>query len=75
MLQVLALLDYPDMLSEENLPHTSHMFPSDAIERARTYLKHIASTGAYTHPKGTQYALCFFALEQDRAPRMWTEMY
>ncbi|BGO95134.1 hypothetical protein NBRC10512_006418 [Rhodotorula toruloides] len=47
--QVSALTEYPDLLDH---PSTSSIFPSDAIERARSLLKEIGSVGAYSHSMG-----------------------
>ncbi|ODQ56014.1 PLP-dependent transferase [Saitoella complicata NRRL Y-17804] len=50
--QVIALTECPDLLSEENLPVTKKLFPSDAIERAQVLLKEIGSVGAYSASQG-----------------------
>jgi len=50
--QVMALLDYPDLLSEQHIAKTEAIFPADAIARAREYLKGMAGLGAYSHSKG-----------------------
>ncbi|BGP51214.1 alanine transaminase [Rhodotorula kratochvilovae] len=47
--QISALTEYPDLLEH---PATSQIFPSDAIERARSILQEIGSTGAYSHSMG-----------------------
>lgn len=47
--QVSALTEYPDLLDH---PSTASIFPSDAIERARSLLKEIGSVGAYSHSMG-----------------------
>lgn len=52
LFQVTSLTEYPDLLSEENLPTTSKLFPKDAIARAEQILKEIGSTGAYSHSQG-----------------------
>lgn len=51
--QVLALLQYPDMLKDTEA--CSRLFKQDAIERATTLLKEIGSVGAYSHSKGVPY--------------------
>lgn len=48
--QVLALLDCPSLLESDQV---GKLFPSDAIDRATTLLKHIpGGTGAYSASKG-----------------------
>ncbi|KAI8927866.1 pyridoxal phosphate-dependent transferase [Entophlyctis helioformis] len=51
--QVSALVEYPDLMSEKNLPVTSAIFPVDAIQRAKELLKAMGgSSGAYSHSQG-----------------------
>ncbi|KAG0320009.1 hypothetical protein BGZ99_004723 [Dissophora globulifera] len=50
--QVASLVEYPDLLSDENAELTSKLYPSDAIARAKLLLKHIGSIGAYSHSQG-----------------------
>ncbi len=51
--QVLALMDYPDLMKSENMETTLKLFPTDAIDRAKQYLAGMGgSTGAYSHSKG-----------------------
>ncbi|KAL2912799.1 alanine transaminase [Polyrhizophydium stewartii] len=51
--QVSALTEYPDLMKPENLPMTSKIFPSDAIQRAKELLVAMSgSSGAYTHSQG-----------------------
>lgn len=50
--QVLALIEYPDLLKNENV---SKIFPQDAIDRANEILVHLSSVGAYSHSKGVKY--------------------
>ncbi|KAG0209373.1 hypothetical protein BGX28_010361 [Mortierella sp. GBA30] len=50
--QVASLVEYPDLLKDENAELTSKLYPSDAIARARLLLKHIGSIGAYSHSQG-----------------------
>jgi aspartate/methionine/tyrosine aminotransferase len=49
--QVLALLQLPDDMGI-NHPNAHHLFPSDAVERARSMKAAIGSVGAYSHSKG-----------------------
>jgi aspartate/methionine/tyrosine aminotransferase len=49
--QVLALLQLPDDMGI-NHPNAHQLFPSDAIERARSMKAAIGSVGAYSHSKG-----------------------
>ncbi|KAF9943294.1 hypothetical protein BGZ75_007234 [Mortierella antarctica] len=50
--QVASLVEYPDLLKDENAELTSKLYPSDAIARAKLLLKHIGSVGAYSHSQG-----------------------
>ncbi|KAG0055065.1 hypothetical protein BGZ83_009701 [Gryganskiella cystojenkinii] len=50
--QVASLVEYPDLLKEENAELTSKLYPSDAIARAKLLLKNIGSVGAYSHSQG-----------------------
>lgn len=51
--QVLALIQYPDLLSN---PQAQSLFPADALERAREYLRYIpGGSGAYSHSKGALF--------------------
>ncbi|KAK7207197.1 pyridoxal phosphate-dependent transferase [Myxozyma melibiosi] len=50
--QVLALVQYPDLLKSE---HAAQIFPADARKRAQTLLDHIGSVGAYSHSQGVPY--------------------
>ncbi|KAI8800858.1 pyridoxal phosphate-dependent transferase [Cladochytrium replicatum] len=47
--QVSALVEYPDLMTN---PHAAHIFPQDAIARARKLLSEIGSVGAYSHSQG-----------------------
>ncbi|BGP19593.1 hypothetical protein JCM10213_009314 [Rhodosporidiobolus nylandii] len=47
--QISALTEYPELLDH---PASSQIFPRDAIERARTLIEEIGSTGAYSHSMG-----------------------
>src|SRR5271156_4769824 len=48
-------MEYPDLLSEDKIPITRQLFPSDAIERAQLLKKHIKSVGAYSVSQGIQH--------------------
>ncbi|KAJ1504493.1 hypothetical protein HMI55_001984 [Coelomomyces lativittatus] len=50
--QLSSLLEYPTLLESENEALVSKLFPSDAIQRAKTLLSEIKSVGAYTHSQG-----------------------
>ncbi|KAJ1653277.1 alanine transaminase [Dispira simplex] len=51
--QVIALTEYPDLLSEENLPLTQKLFPDDVIQRARVIIQGVGGAiGAYSHSQG-----------------------
>ncbi|KAJ1327105.1 hypothetical protein BSLG_010452 [Batrachochytrium salamandrivorans] len=51
--QVSALVEYPDLMSDKNMPLTSKMFASDAVLRAKELLTAMGgSSGAYTHSQG-----------------------
>ncbi|KAI7820682.1 pyridoxal phosphate-dependent transferase [Gamsiella multidivaricata] len=50
--QVASLVEYPDLLKDENAELTSKLYASDAIARAKLLLKHIGSVGAYSHSQG-----------------------
>lgn len=50
--QVLALIEYPDMLQNENI---GKLFPQDAIHRANEIMSNLTSVGAYSHSKGVEY--------------------
>jgi len=53
--QVLALVDLPDEVGVDH-PQAVHMFPADAIRRAREIKKGLGGhgTGAYSHSKGVK---------------------
>lgn len=50
--QVLALIEYPDLLKNENV---TQIFPHDAIDRANEIMENLVSVGAYSHSKGVLY--------------------
>ncbi|KAI9357230.1 pyridoxal phosphate-dependent transferase [Zopfochytrium polystomum] len=69
--QVAALVDYPDLLEEENLATTKKLFAGDAIARAKSYLKAVGSTGAYSHSQGVpivRQEVAKFILDRDGFP-------
>ena len=53
--QVFSLLDYPDLLKEENRKAVASIYPEDAIARASSMIKQIGSTGAYSHSMGIPF--------------------
>ncbi|GJJ69612.1 alanine transaminase [Entomortierella parvispora] len=50
--QVASLVEYPELLKDENAEAAARLFPSDAIARAKLLLKNIGSVGAYSHSQG-----------------------
>ncbi|KAG0369891.1 hypothetical protein BGZ54_008543 [Gamsiella multidivaricata] len=50
--QVASLVEYPELLKEENAEIVSRLYPSDAVARAKLLLKHVGSVGAYSHSQG-----------------------
>jgi len=51
--QVTALIEYPDLMDDEHIEFTKHIFPEDTIERAKALLESMGgSSGAYSHSKG-----------------------
>lgn len=50
--QVLALIEYPDLLDSE---YATKIFPHDAIDRAKEIMSNLVSVGAYSHSKGVLY--------------------
>lgn len=66
--QVTALLEYPALMDN---PAAAKLFPSDAIERAKTLLADIGSLGAYSHSKGASIvrkSVAKFIEERDGYP-------
>lgn len=49
--QVLALVEYPDLLQDSS---AANIFPADARDRARRYLQEVRSVGAYSHSQGVE---------------------
>ncbi|KAF9194982.1 hypothetical protein BGZ51_005946 [Haplosporangium sp. Z 767] len=69
--QVASLVEYPDLLKDENAGLTSQLYPSDAIARAKLLLKHIGSVGAYSHSQGIPHIrenVASFISERDGYP-------
>ena len=50
--QVLALIEYPDLLQNEL---ATKIFPHDVIDRATKIMSNLSSVGAYSHSKGVKY--------------------
>lgn len=50
--QVLALLQYPQMLETLDVHTINKLFPKDVVTRATTLLDSIGSLGAYSHSQG-----------------------
>ncbi|KAG0677134.1 hypothetical protein C6P40_000981 [Pichia californica] len=50
--QVLALIEYPDLLKND---YVNKIFPHDAIDRANEIMENLVSVGAYSHSKGVLY--------------------
>ncbi|KAF9202167.1 hypothetical protein BGZ49_007639 [Haplosporangium sp. Z 27] len=50
--QVASLVEYPDLLKDENAEVVSKIYPSDAIARAKLLVKNVGSVGAYSHSQG-----------------------
>ncbi|KAF9963536.1 hypothetical protein BGZ70_007347 [Mortierella alpina] len=50
--QVASLVEYPELLKDENAEAALRLFPSDAIARAKLLLHNIGSVGAYSHSQG-----------------------
>ncbi|KAF8940952.1 pyridoxal phosphate-dependent transferase [Dissophora ornata] len=76
--QVASLVEYPDLLNDENAELTSKLYPSDAIARAKLLLKHIGSVGAYSHSQGIPYIredVANFISERDGYPADPSKIY
>jgi alanine transaminase len=51
--QVSSLIEYPDLMKDENIKITSQIYPKDTIERAKELLASMGgSVGAYSHSQG-----------------------
>ena len=46
------MVEYPELLKDENAEAAARLFPSDAIARAKLLLTNIGSVGAYSHSQG-----------------------
>jgi len=70
--QVMALVEYPDLLAPENRDWLTQKFPIDVIERAESYIKSgLTSAGAYTHSQGLPFVrenVAQFISERDGFP-------
>ncbi|KAF8938632.1 hypothetical protein BGZ58_000445 [Dissophora ornata] len=69
--QVASLVEYPEMLKDENAEAAAKFFPSDAIARAKLLLKNIGSVGAYSHSQGIPHireSVAKFISERDGHP-------
>lgn len=73
--QVLALIEYPDLLDNE---HIDKIFPVDAIARAREIMANLTSVGAYSHSKGVKYfrdTVAKYITDRDGHPSDPEEIY
>ncbi|TPX57036.1 hypothetical protein SpCBS45565_g08290 [Spizellomyces sp. 'palustris'] len=51
--QVTSLVEYPDLLDDNKISLTRQLYPTDAIERAKSLLQAMGgSVGAYSHSQG-----------------------
>ncbi|KAG0000217.1 hypothetical protein BGZ65_004554 [Modicella reniformis] len=69
--QVASLVEYPDLLKDENIELTLKLYPSDAISRAKFLLEHVGSIGAYPHSQGIPHIrenVAKFISERDGYP-------
>ncbi|KAF9361413.1 hypothetical protein BGX26_003546 [Mortierella sp. AD094] len=69
--QVASLVEYPDLLNDENAELTSKLYPSDAIARAKLLIKNVGSVGAYSHSQGIPHIrenVAKFIAERDSYP-------
>ncbi|KAF9113050.1 hypothetical protein BGX27_002306 [Mortierella sp. AM989] len=69
--QVASLVEYPDLLKDENAEATLKLYPSDAIARAKLLLKYVGSVGAYSHSQGIPHIrenVAKFISERDGFP-------
>ncbi|KAF9434515.1 hypothetical protein BGZ76_007892 [Entomortierella beljakovae] len=69
--QVASLVEYPELLKDENAEVASKLYPSDAIARAKLLLKNIGSVGAYSHSQGIPHIrenVAKFISERDGYP-------
>ncbi|GAA6061947.1 hypothetical protein JCM10212_001989 [Sporobolomyces blumeae] len=73
--QISALTEYPDLLDH---PSSRDIFPKDALDRARTLLSEIGSTGAYSHSMGVpaiRKRVAQFIEERDGHPSDASKIY
>ncbi|GAA5910081.1 uncharacterized protein JCM6883_000547 [Sporobolomyces salmoneus] len=73
--QIAALTEYPALIDH---PASSSIFPKDAIDRARTLLSEIGSTGAYSHSMGVpaiRKRIAKFIEERDGHPADASKIY
>ncbi|GAA5878049.1 hypothetical protein JCM1840_001727 [Sporobolomyces johnsonii] len=73
--QIAALTEYPDLIDH---PASAQIFPKDAIERARTIIEEIGSTGAYSHSMGVpaiRKRVAQFIEQRDGHPASPTDIY
>ncbi|KAF9437834.1 hypothetical protein BGZ76_010919 [Entomortierella beljakovae] len=76
--QVASLVEYPDLLKDENVELTSKLYPIDAIERAKLLLKSTGSIGAYSHSQGIPHIrqnVANFISERDGFPADPSNIY
>ncbi|KAJ1910590.1 alanine transaminase [Tieghemiomyces parasiticus] len=77
--QVAALTEYPDLLSEEQLPITQQLFPADAVARAREILASAGGAiGAYSHSQGIRSIrehVADFIAARDGSPASADDIY
>ncbi|KAF9138112.1 hypothetical protein BGX30_009508 [Mortierella sp. GBA39] len=69
--QVASLVEYPELLKDENAEAAAKFYPSDAIARAKLLLKNIGSVGAYSHSQGIPHireSVAKFISERDGYP-------
>jgi alanine transaminase len=53
--QIASLVEYPALLDPRNEEVVLKLYPKDALQRARTLVKSIGSTGAYSHSQGIPF--------------------
>ncbi|GAA5874311.1 hypothetical protein JCM16303_005806 [Sporobolomyces ruberrimus] len=73
--QISALTEYPDLLDH---PASASIFPKDAIDRARSLISEIGSTGAYSHSMGVpaiRKRVAKFIEERDGHPSDASKIY
>lgn len=73
--QVLALVQYPDLLDSE---YADAIFPADARERAKILLNEIGSVGAYSQSQGVELirkSVADFISRRDGFPADYNDIY